>query len=69
MATVTMEGGKGLAVASLCWLDLTLEPAHSEQAHKISPMDRGLAYGDGLFATMALSRSARSPFSNPIYPG
>ncbi|MCH4294113.1 aminodeoxychorismate lyase [Shewanella sp. 3B26] len=62
MATVTMEGGKGKAIASLCWLDLTLEPAHSEQAHNISPMDRGLAYGDGLFATMALSREGKVAF-------
>ncbi|QYJ77239.1 aminodeoxychorismate lyase [Shewanella sp. FJAT-52076] len=57
-----MEGGKGKATAGLSWLDLTLESAHSAHAQGISPMDRGLAYGDGLFATMALTPKGEVAF-------
>ncbi|WP_258405575.1 aminodeoxychorismate lyase [Shewanella zhangzhouensis] len=62
MAKVTMESGKGKATAGLSWLDLTLESAHSAHAQGISPMDRGLAYGDGLFATMALTPKGEVAF-------
>ncbi|WP_372872063.1 aminodeoxychorismate lyase [Shewanella sp.] len=64
MATLTMEDAKGKAIARLRWLDLTEADAGSAHCQSISPMDRGLAYGDGLFATMALANAGNIAFLN-----